>query len=115
LFRKTVKEELPPGYWTTFILFIRANSPDLIMDELRNIVLNLGTIDFEGQKLAQKLSLGVLVITSALSFVVGLLTQNIEVTVYGLGAAIVLAELLVIVPLPAYNKHGLEWKNPWRQ
>lgn len=84
------------------------------MDELRNSVVNFGTIDFEGQKKASQVSFAVLVGGAVLSFVAGLATQHIEYTVYGLAATFVAAELVVIAPLPAYNKNALEYRNPWR-
>jgi signal peptidase complex subunit 1 len=95
-----------PRIYPTIPLYQRGTQ----MDQLRQIVE--ATIDFEGQKFAEQLQKQILIIGSVLSFFAGLLTQRIELTVYGVASTVVVALLLVTFPLPVYNKNPLNWQLP---
>lgn len=80
------------------------------MDQLQQFID--ATIDFEGQKFTEKLQKEILIIGAILSFVIGFLSQQIELTVYGVIASLVATLLLVIFPLPKYKKNPLTWQLP---
>lgn len=80
------------------------------MDSVRQIVE--ATIDFEGQKLVDKLSFQLLTFGVIVSFLIGFVCQRIEYSVYSLVATFVLTEIVVVFPWPAYNKNPVKWQLP---
>lgn len=65
--------------------------------------------DFEGQRLAELLTYGLLTLTGIISFLVGFSSQNIHHTLYiGLGGT-ALTFLIVVPPWPFFNTHPLPW------
>lgn len=61
--------------------------------------------DFEGQRLAEYITYGLLSLTGAIAFLVGFFAQDIYLTLYiGLGGT-ALAFLVVVPQWPFYNKH----------
>lgn len=78
-----------------------------ILDQVRDVVD--GQIDFEGQRLSELLANLLLIVSGALSFVVGYFLQDIKLAVYvGLGGT-ALAFLAVVPPWPIYNKNPVKW------
>ncbi|KAI9854856.1 MAG: hypothetical protein M1824_006546 [Vezdaea acicularis] len=68
-----------------------------------------GQIDFEGQRLAEKLTTALLGAVGIAAFLAGYLRDDIYATLYGglIGTGLV---FLVIVPAwPFFNKHPLQW------
>ncbi|KAF2170901.1 hypothetical protein M409DRAFT_63931 [Zasmidium cellare ATCC 36951] len=76
---------------------------DAILEQARTIYE--GEIDFEGQRLAEYITYGLLSVAGAIAFLVGFATQNIYQTLYiGLGGT-ALTFLIVVPPWPFFNKH----------
>jgi len=77
------------------------------MDAIQNLIE--GKIDFEGQKLAERVHQFALAVLTFVSFVVGLVMQDLRATfsVFGIGAALVV--LVVIPPWPVFNAHPVQW------
>ncbi|KAI0643343.1 microsomal signal peptidase subunit [Trametes meyenii] len=71
--------------------------------------LTEGKIDFEGQKLVERISRDTLIAGTTISFLVGLGLQSLQVT-FGLFALFVVAlSIAVIPPWPSYNRHPVKW------
>ncbi|KAH9995285.1 microsomal signal peptidase [Russula vinacea] len=68
-----------------------------------------GKIDFEGQKLVERIAHYASMELAVFSFFLGFLFQSIQVTFasFGLGVAAIL--VLVIPPWSIYNKHPVTW------
>jgi signal peptidase complex subunit 1 len=80
------------------------------MDSVR--VLLEGTIDFEGQKLAEKLSVILLTVGAVISFLIGLVSQRIELVIYVLFTFLVGCEVLVVFPWPFLRRNPIVWRIP---
>lgn len=70
-----------------------------------------GTIDFEGQALAEKYTDIVTYAGLTFSLLVGLILQRVDIAVYLGGAAYALVFVLCF-PLPFYRKNPVEWRTP---
>ncbi|KAJ9642876.1 hypothetical protein H2201_005822 [Coniosporium apollinis] len=83
---------------------------DALLESVRDVLE--GQIDFEGQRLAELLSTAMLATAGFVSFIVGYMTQNIQLTLWiGLaGAALTL--LAVVPPWPFFNKNPIDWLPP---
>ncbi|KAI0117626.1 microsomal signal peptidase 12 kDa subunit-domain-containing protein [Hypoxylon sp. NC0597] len=68
-----------------------------------------GQIDFEGQKLAERLATAVLAIVGGVSFLVGFILQDITLALKIGLAGTALTFLLVVPPWPFFNKHPVKW------
>ncbi|KAI0631456.1 microsomal signal peptidase subunit, partial [Trametes polyzona] len=68
-----------------------------------------GKIDFEGQKLVERIARDTLIAATVISFVVGFALQSLRVT-FGLFALfVVVLTLVVIPPWPMFNRHPVTW------
>ncbi|KAJ5910993.1 uncharacterized protein N7473_000296 [Penicillium subrubescens] len=68
-----------------------------------------GQIDFHGQRLAELLSTVLLIISGALSFLIGYIYKDIHLTLWtGLGGTLFTA-LVVVPPWPIYNRNPEVW------
>ncbi|KAI0773155.1 microsomal signal peptidase subunit [Trametes elegans] len=68
-----------------------------------------GKIDFEGQKLVERIARDTLIAATVISFLAGFALQSIRVT-FGLFALFVVAlSIAVVPPWPAYNRHPVKW------
>ncbi|KAI9068946.1 microsomal signal peptidase subunit [Trametes sanguinea] len=68
-----------------------------------------GKIDFEGQKLVERISRDTLIAATVVSFIAGFATQSLRVT-FGLFALFVIVlSAAVIPPWPMYNRHPVKW------
>ncbi|KAH9895932.1 microsomal signal peptidase subunit [Cubamyces lactineus] len=68
-----------------------------------------GKIDFEGQKLVEKIARDTLIVATLVSFIAGFALQSLRVT-FGLFALfVVLLSIAVIPPWPMYNRHPVKW------
>ncbi|KAI0354422.1 microsomal signal peptidase subunit [Trametes cingulata] len=68
-----------------------------------------GKIDFEGQKLVERIARDALIAATAVSFVAGFALQSLRVT-FGLFALfVVVLSIVVIPPWPMYNRHPVTW------
>ncbi|KAI0660199.1 microsomal signal peptidase subunit, partial [Cubamyces menziesii] len=78
---------------------------------MSNIIQKLleGKIDFEGQKLVEKIARDTLIVATLVSFIAGFALQSLQVT-FGLFALfVVLLSIAVIPPWPMYNRHPVKW------
>ncbi|CAK3934358.1 signal peptidase complex subunit 1 [Lecanosticta acicola] len=83
---------------------------DQILEQARTIYE--GEIDFEGQRLAEYITYGLLSVVGAIAFLVGYVAQDIYLTLYiGLGGT-ALAFLVVVPQWPFYNKHPAPFLSP---
>jgi len=68
-----------------------------------------GQIDFEGQKQTEYLTTVMLSVTGIVAFLVGIILQNIYLTLWiGLGGTL-LTFIVVVPPYPAYNANPEKW------
>ncbi|OQD70449.1 hypothetical protein PENDEC_c023G07101 [Penicillium decumbens] len=70
-----------------------------------------GQIDFHGQRLAEILSTVLLIISGAVSFVVGYIYKDIHLTLWIGLAGTLFTGLAVIPPWPIYNQNPERWLN----
>ncbi|KAF2095150.1 microsomal signal peptidase 12 kDa subunit [Rhizodiscina lignyota] len=68
-----------------------------------------GQIDFEGQRLAENLNVGILVAIGAISFLAGYITQDIALTLWIGLAGTALTFLVVVPPWPFFNRNAVQW------
>lgn len=69
-------------------------------------------MDFKGQKLAEQLLLYILVISAAISFVVGYAVKDFGTMAKINGVGLLLAVITVLPDWPWYNRHPLTWLPP---
>jgi len=80
---------------------------DAIISQLQDLVE--GQIDFDGQRLAERISTAILTLSSVVALIAGFLQQDIYLTVWIGLAGTALAMLLVVPPWPVYNQHPQPW------
>ncbi|KAA8910437.1 microsomal signal peptidase 12 kDa subunit-domain-containing protein [Sphaerosporella brunnea] len=77
------------------------------MDAIQTLID--GNIDFEGQRLAERLTTVVLILAGLTAWLLGFFMQDLKYTLYaGLGGT-VLTILIVVPPWPMYNRHPVSW------
>ncbi|KAG7171726.1 signal peptidase complex subunit 1-like [Homarus americanus] len=69
-------------------------------------------MDFEGQKLAERLFQIIVVTFGAVGWLYGYYVQDFFMTVLTLGAGFVLACLVTLPPWPVYRRYPLKWAPP---
>ncbi|KAK8740275.1 hypothetical protein OTU49_003140 [Cherax quadricarinatus] len=69
-------------------------------------------MDFEGQKLAERLFQIIVVAFGAGGWLYGYYVQDFFITVLTLGAGFVLACLVTLPPWPIYRRYPLKWAPP---
>lgn len=70
-----------------------------------------GTIDFEGQELADKLETYIELGGAVLAGLIGFACQDILYSLYGLILTFIVTELVVVPPWPFYRKTPITWQN----
>ncbi|EPQ30298.1 uncharacterized protein PFL1_02414 [Pseudozyma flocculosa PF-1] len=68
-----------------------------------------GKIDFEGQRLAERIYSEMLIIISVVGLVMGFMMQNMLVTLSMFGLALVFSVLIVVPPWPFLNRYHMHW------
>ncbi|KAG8901018.1 hypothetical protein FRB99_005597 [Tulasnella sp. 403] len=68
-----------------------------------------GTIDFEGQKLAETLMHAWLVIAAIISFISGFVLESVFVTFATFGGASLVLALIMLPPWPFFNRTPVKW------
>ncbi|KAF8324703.1 microsomal signal peptidase subunit [Cantharellus anzutake] len=68
-----------------------------------------GKIDFEGQKLAERMLHVSLISSTVMSFLAGFAMQSLQVTFSTLGVATLLIALVTIPQWSMYRRHQLTW------
>ncbi|KAJ1972308.1 hypothetical protein H4R35_004748 [Dimargaris xerosporica] len=71
-----------------------------------------GSIDFQGQVLAEQITQGGIVLSAILAFIAGYVLQSFEILLLSFGGGIVLTLFLVLPPWPVYNRHPVQWLKP---
>ncbi|KAG0379872.1 MAG: putative signal peptidase-like protein 12 kDa [Linnemannia gamsii] len=66
-------------------------------------------IDFKGQNLSEQITQGTISLFGVIAFLVGLVLQDIRLSMYIFAAGIVLTGLLVIPAWPYLRKNPIEW------
>ncbi|GAB6019928.1 Signal peptidase complex subunit 1 [Chamberlinius hualienensis] len=69
-------------------------------------------MDYEGQRLAEKLFQIIIITSGIIGFMIGNYNQRFSYTVYILAAGFVLCCLLTLPPWSFYRKHPLNWQKP---
>uniref|UniRef100_A0A023GCX3 Signal peptidase complex subunit 1 n=1 Tax=Amblyomma triste TaxID=251400 RepID=A0A023GCX3_AMBTT len=67
-------------------------------------------MDFEGQKVAEKIFQVIIVVFAAAGLVWGYIVQQFSLTVISLGVGFIISCLLTLPPWPLYRKHPLPWQ-----
>ncbi|KAE8348949.1 putative microsomal signal peptidase subunit SPC12 [Aspergillus coremiiformis] len=71
-----------------------------------------GQIDFHGQRIAEILSTGLLILSGVVAFFVGYIYQDMHLTLWVGFAGTLITGLSVIPPWPMYNKNPEKWHVP---
>ncbi|CDS82266.1 related to SPC1-signal peptidase 10.8 kDa subunit [Sporisorium scitamineum] len=71
-----------------------------------------GRIDFHAQRLADRIMQEGLVFSATLSFLLGYLTQNMQLCMITFGACTLLVALVTVPAWPFYKKYHVEWLPP---
>merc|ERR1712119_182801 len=85
---------------------IKENSQTWIMDSFMGFSVHM---DFEGQKLAERLFQIIVVTFGAVGWLYGYYVQDFFMTVLTLGAGFVLGCLVTLPPWPIYRRYPLKW------
>lgn len=67
------------------------------------------SIDFKGQEVAESYINYILYSSIPVSFLVGLISQELKYCVYSFGGFIILSLLVVLPNYPFYNKNPVNW------
>ncbi|MED6231727.1 Signal peptidase complex subunit 1 [Ataeniobius toweri] len=67
-------------------------------------------MDYKGQKLAEQIFQGIILISAVIGFVYGLLIQQFGWTVYIVLAGFAVSCLLTLPPWPIYRRNPLPWQ-----
>ncbi|KAI9227458.1 MAG: microsomal signal peptidase 12kDa subunit [Piptocephalis tieghemiana] len=71
-----------------------------------------GSVDFEGQRVSQRIAELLILVGTVLSYTVGYSTSSVFNSFIAFGGTIVLAALICVPPWPAYNKHPVKFLAP---
>ncbi|XP_068455140.1 signal peptidase complex subunit 1 [Clinocottus analis] len=69
-------------------------------------------MDYKGQKLAEQIFQGIILISAVIGFVYGLIIEQFGWTVYIVLAGFVISCVLTLPPWPMYRKNPLCWQPP---
>ncbi|KAI0029072.1 microsomal signal peptidase 12kDa subunit [Vararia minispora EC-137] len=79
------------------------------MPDLVQMAMGIGKIDFEGQKLVEKVYQIALAVLTLLSFVVGFALQDLRLTVGLFGGGVLVLFIALLPPWPKFNEHPVTW------
>ncbi|VDB92013.1 unnamed protein product [Peniophora sp. CBMAI 1063] len=68
-----------------------------------------GKIDFEGQKLAERIYTVALAAITTLAFIAGFVAQDIRLTFAIVAVGSLGVAAIVVPPWPMFNKHPVQW------
>ncbi|KAK0527920.1 hypothetical protein OC842_004706 [Tilletia horrida] len=77
------------------------------MDALQRIID--GKIDFQGQRLADRIGQETIALFAVLGFVAGYATQSLQLLLLVYGAGVVIALTASVPPWPMYNRYPVTW------
>ncbi|OUM69085.1 hypothetical protein PIROE2DRAFT_2969 [Piromyces sp. E2] len=66
-------------------------------------------IDFEGQKLTEKLMQLILIVFGVISFIVGFCMQSVRISCYIMLVGIIVTALVILPPWPFYSKNPIKF------
>ncbi|KAG7494327.1 signal peptidase complex subunit 1 [Solea senegalensis] len=69
-------------------------------------------MDYKGQKLAEQIFQGIILISAVIGFVFGLFVEQFGWTVYIVLAGFAVSCVLTLPPWPMYRKNPLSWQPP---
>ncbi|XP_022096997.1 signal peptidase complex subunit 1-like [Acanthaster planci] len=79
------------------------------MDYIKSIPTHM---DYKGQKLAEQLFQGIIILFAVVGFIWGYVCEQFVQTIYILGAGFVLSCILTLPPWPIYRRSPIEWRKP---
>ncbi|NWX18294.1 SPCS1 peptidase, partial [Aegotheles bennettii] len=65
--------------------------------------------DYKGQKLAEQIFQGIILVSAVIGFIYGYITEQFGWTVYIVMAGFTLSCLLTLPPWPMYRRNPLKW------
>ncbi|WFD29789.1 hypothetical protein MSPP1_000802 [Malassezia sp. CBS 17886] len=68
-----------------------------------------GSIDFEGQRVAERIYQVILTTAAALGFIVGFVRQDLALTAYTFAGGILLSLAVCVPAWPLYNRYDVKW------
>ncbi|KIS70666.1 uncharacterized protein UMAG_12166 [Mycosarcoma maydis] len=68
-----------------------------------------GHIDFQGQRLADRIMQEGLVLGATVAFLLGYLTQNMQLCMLTFAASTLVVALVTVPAWPMYKKHHVKW------
>ncbi|XP_031465275.1 signal peptidase complex subunit 1 [Phasianus colchicus] len=81
-------------------------SPAAMLDVFRSIPTQM---DYKGQKLAEQIFQGIILVSAVIGFIFGYVTEQFGWTVYIVMAGFALSCLLTLPPWPMYRRNPLKW------
>ncbi|XP_010303672.2 signal peptidase complex subunit 1 [Balearica regulorum gibbericeps] len=82
----------------------------LLAAAMLNIFRSIPTeMDYKGQKLAEQIFQGIILVSAIIGFIYGYITEQFGWTVYIVMAGIALSCLLTLPPWPMYRRNPLRW------
>ncbi|TWW61625.1 signal peptidase complex subunit 1 [Takifugu flavidus] len=69
-------------------------------------------MDYKGQKLAEQIFQGIILVSAVIGFVYGLIIEQFGWTVYIVLAGFAVSCVLTLPPWPMYRKNPLSWQPP---
>ncbi|KAJ8361186.1 hypothetical protein SKAU_G00177110 [Synaphobranchus kaupii] len=67
-------------------------------------------MDYKGQKLAEQIFQGIILVSAVIGFIYGLIVEQFGWTVYIVLAGFAISSLLTLPPWPMYRKNPLTWQ-----
>ncbi|SAM04350.1 hypothetical protein [Absidia glauca] len=67
------------------------------------------TIDFKGQRLAERLTYGLLGTFSVIGFLAGYASESLSLTLAIFALGVITACLVALPPWPMYRRHAVQW------
>ncbi|XP_042679738.1 signal peptidase complex subunit 1 [Centrocercus urophasianus] len=80
--------------------------PAIMLDVFRSIPTQM---DYKGQKLAEQIFQGIILVSAVIGFIFGYVTEQFGWTVYIVMAGFALSCLLTLPPWPMYRRNPLKW------
>ncbi|EGG15654.1 signal peptidase complex subunit 1 [Cavenderia fasciculata] len=72
-------------------------------------------MDFEGQKLAEKLYQYIIILFGIIGWIAGFIKQSFQITVYSVALGTLIALIVCLPNYSFFNKHQLKWLQPKQQ
>ncbi|XP_053152798.1 signal peptidase complex subunit 1 isoform X1 [Hemicordylus capensis] len=80
------------------------------LDDMLSIFRSIPTqMDYKGQKLAEQIFQGIILVSAIIGFIYGYITEQFGWTVYIVMAGFALSCLLTLPPWPMYRRNPLKW------